>query len=73
MGNDGVKMDPMKVESITLWPTPKSPHNVRMLLGLANFYWRFIKGFSNLAKPLTDNLVKMFHWDHEAQKAFDYF
>ena len=77
VGNDGVKMDPAKVESITSWLTPKSPHNVRMFLGLANFYRRFIKEFSDLAKPLTrllkkDNLAKRFHWDREAQKAFDH-
>src|SRR5579859_667994 len=72
VGNDGVKMDPTKVESITSWPTLKSPHDVRIFLGLANFYRRFIKGFSDLAKPLTrllkkDNLVKKFHWGREAQ------
>ena len=77
VGNDGVKMDPAKVESITSWPTPKSPHDVRMFLGLANFYRRFIRGFSDLAKPLTrllkkDNLARRFRWDSEAQKAFDY-
>jgi len=38
VGNDEVKMDPVKVESITSWPTPKSSHDVRMFLGLANFY-----------------------------------
>ena|SRR5579859_3116631 len=77
VGNDGVKMDPAKVESITLWPTSKSPHDVRMFLRLANFYRRFIKGFSDLAKPFTrllkkDNLARKFYWDREAQEAFDY-
>ena len=77
VGNDRVKMDPTKVESITSWPTPKSPYDVRMFLGLANFYRRFIRGFNDLAKPLTrplkkDNLMKRFHWDPEVQKAFDY-
>ena len=70
-------MNSAKVESITSWPTPKSPDGVTMFLGLANFYRRFIKGFSDLAEPLTrllkkDNLIKRFHWDLEAQKAFDY-
>src|SRR5277367_4700705 len=76
-GNDAVKMNPAKVESITSWPTLKSPHGVGMFLGLANFYRRFIRGFSDLAKPPTgllkkENLIKGFHWDSDAQKAFDY-
>jgi hypothetical protein len=77
VGNDGVKMDPAKVESITSWPIPKSPHDVRMFLGLANFYRRFIRGFSGLATPLTrllkkENLARKFHWDEKAQRAFDF-
>ena len=77
IGKDGIRMDPAKVEFITAWPTPKSPHDIRMFLGLANFYQRFIKGFGKLATPLTkllkkENMVKRFKWDSDAQKAFDY-
>src|SRR5436309_14011105 len=72
VGNNGVRMDPVKVESVTSWPTPKSPHDVRMFLELANFYRRFIRNFSELAKPLTrllkkDNLARKFRWDDQAQ------
>ena len=50
MGNNGVKIDPAKVEVITSWPNPRSPHDVRMFLELVNFYRRFIKDFSKPAK-----------------------
>jgi len=53
IGINGVRMDPAKVESVMAWPTPRSPHDIRMFLGLANFYWRFIKDFSQMAASLT--------------------
>jgi hypothetical protein len=69
-------MDPAKVDSVTSWPAPKSPHDVRMFLGLANFYRRFIRNFSKLATPLTrllkkENLAGRFVWDGKAQEAFE--
>ena len=77
IGEKGVRMDPTKVQSVTSWPTPKSLHDVRMFLGLANFYRRFIKGFSTLAAPLTrllkkERMARKFQWDLEAQSAFDF-
>jgi RNase H-like domain found in reverse transcriptase/Integrase zinc binding domain len=70
-------MDLAKVDLVTYWPTPKSPHDVRMFLGLANFYRRFIQNFSKLPTPLTrllktENLAGRFIWDGKAQGAFDY-
>src|SRR5579859_2079134 len=66
-------MDPAKVDSITSWPTPRSPHDIRVFLDLANFYRRFIKNFSKLATPITALLRKnrKFEWTDEAQSAFD--
>jgi hypothetical protein len=58
ISEDRVSMDPAKVDSVTSWPTPKSPHNVRMFLGLANFYRRFIRDFNKLATLLTQLLKK---------------
>ena len=76
IGEHGVKMDPGKVDTVTSWPAPKSPHDVRMFLGLANFYRRFIKDFSRLAAPLTrlltkERMAKRFRWDEDAGRAFD--
>ena len=45
-----------------------------MFLGLANFYYRFIKGFSKIALPIMKLLKKenarKFRWTAEAQNAF---
>ena len=47
-------------------------HDVRVFLGLANFYRRFIKNFSKVASPITTLLKKdrRFQWTPQAQKAF---
>jgi hypothetical protein len=44
-------MDPIKVAGVTEWPTLNSKE-VQSFLGFANFYRRFIEGFSHHAKPL---------------------
>ena len=36
------------------WPQPKSEHDVRSFLGLASYYRKVIRGFSQVAKPLTE-------------------
>src|ERR1700731_1889760 len=58
VGPNGVQMDPATGEAITTWPVPESVHDVRVFLGLANFYRRFIKNFSKLAAPMTALLRK---------------
>ena len=49
-----VAMDPIKVRAVTEWPTPKNLKEVRAFVGFANFYRRFIKDFSKIARPLHD-------------------
>ena len=46
-----VAMDSAKVEAVRNWPIPKTLKDVRGFLGFANFYRRFINGFSRLARP----------------------
>ena len=54
VGHDGIRTSPEKVNAILDWPRPLSVHDIRSFLGLASYYRKFIKGFSQLAKPLTD-------------------
>ena len=53
IGPDGIKMDEVKTKAITDWPTPQKVKDVQRFLGLANFYRRFVKGFSKIATPLN--------------------
>jgi hypothetical protein len=72
ISREGIKMDPKKVKSIQEWPTPKSVKEVQSFLGLANFYRRFIQGYSNISKTLTDLIRKetTFTWINEHEAAF---
>jgi len=62
-----------KVEAIQAWSTPEKVVDVQSFIGFANFYRRFIKGFSKIAKPLTDLTKKgiKLTWTPSYQDAFD--
>ena len=46
-------MDPVKIEAIMNWPTPRNVTNVRSFMGLVGYYRRFIEGFSKVAHAFT--------------------
>jgi hypothetical protein len=74
VSREGLKMDPAKVEGILQWPVPKSVKEVQAFIGLANFYRRFIRGFSGVGSAMTDLTKgdkKTFKWTKEAQAAFE--
>lgn len=68
----GVIMDVNKTKAIEDWPIPKTVRQLQAFLGLCNFYRRFIKNYSKIAKPLTrlTGNVK-WEWKDEQQLAFD--
>lgn len=70
---EGVKMDPKKIEAITSWDAPKSIKETRSFLGFSNFYRGFIKDFASISIPLHALTKKgaLFHWDKQHQSSFD--
>jgi hypothetical protein len=72
----GIRMDPAKVQTILDWPTPKTVKDILAFLGFANFYRRFVEGFSRIVMPLTA-LTKtkekvVFKWDLSCHNAFNF-
>ena len=65
-------MDLIKLKAIQNWSAPTNIKAVRSFIRFCNFYWKFIPGFSDLAKPLLSLTHKHAQWqwfiDHE--KAF---
>ena len=57
IGLEGIKMEKEKVKGVLDWPTPKCVKDIQKFLGLANYYYQFIKDFMSIARPLH-NLVK---------------
>jgi hypothetical protein len=71
ISNEGLMMDPKKIQAVTDWLTPKIVHDVQCFLGFANFYRVFIKNYSQVAAPLTWLTCKnKLEWGPEAQQAF---
>ena len=68
----GIHTEKSKVKAIEDWPTPATKQELRSFLGVANFYRRFIRNYSLLAKPLTDiqGENRIFVWEKEQQRAF---
>jgi len=73
ISNREISMTSTKVAEIQAWSTPEKVVDVQSFMGFANFYRRFIKGFSKIAKPLMD-LTKRdikWTWTPSCQDAFD--
>jgi hypothetical protein len=51
---NGICVNPEKVEAIRAWELLFTIKGVRGFLGFANYYRKFIPQFSNIAQPLTD-------------------
>ncbi|WVY97768.1 hypothetical protein V8G54_029919 [Vigna mungo] len=64
----GVTMDNEKLEAVINLVKPITVKQLRAFLGLTGFYRRFVKGYAQIAAPLTD--FYRFQWTAFADKAF---
>ena len=67
ISDEKLKMENVKVKVILEWEPSSKVIELHSFLGLVNYYFRFIKGYSAKAAPLTDMLKKnkMCHWSEE--------
>lgn len=54
VSEQGVATDPEKIEAIKTWPCPRNLKELRSFLGFSGYYRRFIKDYSQIAKPLNE-------------------
>jgi hypothetical protein len=69
----GVSVHPSKVKNVLNWMPPTTASEIWSFLGLAGYYHRFIKDFSEIAKPMMKLLEKnkAFEWTVECQVSFE--
>ena len=51
VSTEGIEMDPTKVATVLEWEEPQNVKDVQSFLGFANFYRRFIEGYSKIVAP----------------------
>ena len=56
---EGIRVDPRKIEVILESKPPRSVMEVRSFLSLAGYYRRFVKGFSMITAPMMRLLQKI--------------
>jgi len=62
-----------KVDKVQEWKPSRNVTEVRCFLGFTGYYWYFIQGYSQIARPLLD-LTKQatpWQWTNDQQKAFE--
>ncbi|GKA09374.1 putative reverse transcriptase domain-containing protein [Tanacetum coccineum] len=70
--SQGLHIDLAKIEAVKNWISPTTPIEIRQFLGLVDYYWRFIKDFSKIAKYLTEltQKNKKYIWGEDQESAF---
>ena len=72
ISDEGIVMDLAKIKAIMEWPAPTNVPEVPSFMGLAGYYWRFIKGFSKIENPFKEfqKKNKKFVWTEKCAEEF---
>ena len=71
--SEGVKINEDRIEAITKLQPPKNKPELQSVMGIFNYSKKFVKGYSDIARPLYRLLRKSnsFEWSDECRRAFD--
>ena len=53
ISDEGISIDPEKIEAIMNWLIPRNVIDVRYFMGLVGYYRRFTEGFSKVADSIN--------------------
>ena len=69
----GMAPDPANVAKIKAWQAPPNVKKLKTFLGLTGYYRHFVRGYSDIAQPLTDltHDKAPWVWHKEHQDAFE--
>jgi len=70
--NGRVQPGTSKLTAVNDFPRPTTVRNIRQFLGLTGYFRHFVRGYSLIARPLTQLLKRDngWHWGEEEEKAF---
>ena len=73
INSGGFGLEDKKVSNVRSWPVPTNLTALKGFIGFRNFYQRFLRNFSIIARPLHDLDKKgiPWSWGPEQQAAFD--
>ena len=72
ISDEGISVDPKKIEAIMKWLTPRNVTDVRCFMGLARYYMKFLEEFSKVAHSITSLQKKgiKFEWTPRCEESF---
>ena len=73
ISEEGISVDPSKIQAVKDWPIPKTVTEIKSFIGLAGYYRRLVQDFSKIAAPLTKLTRKgeRYIWTEECTAAFE--
>jgi hypothetical protein len=73
VSEEGKTPNPKKIEALVKMLVPKTPQEIQIFNGMAQFYRCFIRNFTSIMVPITKLRIKVevFEWATECQTVWE--